>query len=145
MSEHRAFSKDTMAPRRLKGEWVPTERGDVYVREMRTREYLQLSSKAQRPSIDPRGGIDATEAVLWQVALCCYPDDDPNAAPLFNLDDPGDLQILFGLSQEEFISLLAAINRVNGRDPTEEELRRDFSAARQGANSLPFTPSASSD
>lgn len=134
--ERRPFDKSAVRVGR-RSEWVALDAGDVCVREMTVQEAMTLTERAARPAIDKRGGMDPTEMVLWQILLSCYVDDSEDAARLFSENDPADIRVIYSLRFEEFGELMGAINRVNGKDATEVDLLRDFTAARQGAKPLP--------
>lgn len=134
--ERRHFDKQAARSRcHLRHEWVSLDCGDLCVREMTAAEATTLAERSQRPAIDPRGGLDTTETVLWQVLLSCYQDDTDTAERVFAENAP-DIAIIMGLRLEEFQRLMVAINRVNGRDATEIEVLRDFSAMTQGEPTL---------
>lgn len=137
MSEHRPFNKQEAGQSRRRFEWVSLDAGDICIRELTVKETIALTERSSRPSIDPRGGVDPGEAVLWQILLSCYDGEGDDARPIFSDTEPADIRTIYGLRAEEFNRLLMAINRVNGQDATEADLLRDFTAARQGANSLP--------
>lgn len=137
MTDEPLFDREKALACEPRTEWVSTSCGRICVRAMRMSEYFQLSERSQRPKIDPRGGIDTNEAVLWQILLSCYQGEDPNAPPTFSADSPEDIRAIYSLKTQDGLKILGAINRVNGVDASEGELLRDFSAARRGANPLP--------
>lgn len=125
--ERRRFDKAAAKEcRHLRREWVPLDAGDVCVVEMTAQAATTLSERASRPSIDPRGGLDPGESVLWQILLSTFYDDGAEAEPVFS-ETPADVKLIMDLRFEEFQALIQAINRVNGRDATEAEVMRDFS------------------
>lgn len=131
--ERRHFDKQAARSRcHLRHEWVSLDCGDLCVREMTAAQGTTLAERSQRPSIDPRGGFDTGEAVLWQILLSCFTDDTPAAQPVF-AEHAEDIGIIMNLRLEEFKRLAQAINRVNGSDMTEVEVLRDFSALTQDA------------
>ena len=131
--ESQPFDKQAARSRKnLRREKVTLDCGDVWVREMTCAEAMQLGERAARPAVDPRGGLDPGESVLWQILLSCYEDDSDDASRLFT-EAPDDVRIIYGLRLEEFNELMQAVNRVNGRDASEVELLRDFTAAREAA------------
>lgn len=133
MSDTRPFDKQAARSRRnLRREPVTLDCGTIWVREMTCAEAMTLGERAARPSIDPRGGLDPGESVLWQIILSCYEDDSDEAPRLFT-EAPDDVRIVYGFRLEEFNELMQAVNRVNGRDASEVELMRDFTAAREAA------------
>jgi hypothetical protein len=93
---------------------------------MTAQEAMTLSERAQRPSIDPRGGLDPGESVLWQIILSTFFDDGEEAERVYS-ETPEDVKAIMDLRFEEFQLLMQAINRVNGRDAREAEVMRDFS------------------
>jgi hypothetical protein len=124
------FDKAAASQAKRRGEWVDLDCGSIYALEMTVAESVQLAEKAARPSIDPRGGLDPGESVLWQILLGCYVDDSPDSPRLFSQESAADIKLIYSLPFAQFQLLMAAINRVNGRDAEEAELMRDFSAAR---------------
>jgi hypothetical protein len=144
MSDYRPLDKEQLRTTPRKMEKVGLAAGDVCVKGLMTADFMTIAEKSRRPAIDPRGGIDEGEAILWQVILSCYASDAEDAPRLFNPDQPGDIQALYRMPQDEFRAILAAINRVNGLDATEAELMRDFSQVPLGVRLSPSTPSVSS-
>lgn len=131
--QHQPFDKQAARSRTdFRSEWVTLDYGEVLVREMTVQESQVLAERAARPAIDPRGGLDPGESVLWQVILSCYTSDEPNAERVFS-ESAEDVKIIMGLRLDEFNRLMRAIARVNGQDPTEAELMRDFTAVREDA------------
>lgn len=135
MSER--FNKDQQKEKsRPRTERVQLAGGPVWVRAMSVSDAMHVTQKSERPAIDPRGGIDRGEALLWQVVVSCYYDEE-GAERVFSEQNPEDVRLIFSMPWDEFQRLLSVINRVNGQDPEEVELLRDFTAARQAAASLP--------
>ena len=110
--------------------------GPVWVRQMNVSEALNIRQRSERPAIDPRGGIDTGEAVLWQIVTCCYYEEE-GTERVFSETNPEDVRLIFSMPWEEFQRLMTAINRVNGQDAEEVELLRDFTAVRQATENLP--------
>lgn len=135
--EHRPFNKQEAVHAKRRFEWVALDAGDICIRELTVRETIALTERSSRPSIDPRGGLDPGEAVLWQILFSCYDGETEDARRIFSDTDPEDVRTIYAMRAEEFNKILTAINRVNGQDATEAEILRDFTAARQGATSLP--------
>lgn len=127
------FDREKALSFKPRTEWVSTSCGRLCVRAMRMSEYFQLSERSQRPKIDPRGGVDTGEAVLWQIFLSCYQGEGPDDPPTFSADSAEDVRAIYSLSTQDGLLILGAINRVNGLDATEAELLRDFTAAKRGA------------
>lgn len=131
MSENR-FDKSKMARPERRTERIPLSAGDLWAHELSAREMMQIVERSQRPSIDSRGGVDRGTAVLWQIVLSCRLGPEPGAELAFT---PDDFALLMELPWEEFRLLTTTINRVNGLDPTEAEILRDFTQATRGAGS----------
>jgi len=129
MSENR-FDKSRLKQAERRKEKIPLSAGDLWAWSLTAAEMMQVLEAAQRPKIDPRGGVDQGSAVLWQIVLSCHDGPEADAPLAFTTDDFG---LILGLPWDEFRLITQAINRVNGLDPTEAELMRDFTAARQGA------------
>src|SRR3712207_4591902 len=81
--EHRPYRKDEAEREPRRCEWVSLTHGDVCVRAMTVSELLQIQDRAQRPKIDPRGGIDPGWSALLQVALSCYDGEGEDAEPIW--------------------------------------------------------------
>lgn len=131
MSEKR-FDKSRMKQTSHRKERIPLSAGDLWAWSLSAAEMMQVLDHSQRPGIDPRGGVDQGSAVLWQIVLSCHEGAEESAPLAFTPDDFG---LILGLPWEEFRLITQAMNRVNGLDPTEAELMRDFTQARAGAGS----------
>jgi hypothetical protein len=118
-------------PERVR-EWVDLGDGEVCVWSMTAAEFIQLTDRATRPAIDPRGGVDTGALVLFQIIFSCYDGDEDNAKRIWG---DVDLVSVGSLKQGQVEDLLAAINRVNGKDASSEEITRDFSLAAEGQKS----------
>lgn len=143
MKKRRAFQKPTReaVQAKLKREWVSLEWGDVCVWGLTAAEMLALGQRSQRPSIDPRGGIDASAAASWLLALSARRDDQPGAERIW--DDLTFADVL-ELSGEDFGKLSAAAQRVNGQGAEQVEATRDFTPATGAPNTSDSPSSASS-
>ncbi len=104
----------------------------IWVRELTVAEMAQILDRSARPSIDPRGGHDQTALMMQQVVCSCYDSDEPGAGRIFS---GLDLSGVASMRGEEFERVVAAIQRVNGKDATSEEITRDFLLATGGPNS----------
>ena len=142
--KHRTYTKPTRAQVQasLRREWVPLTTGDVCVWGMTAAEMLGLGQRSQRPSIDPRGGVDTSAAALWLVALCTRHGDEPESPRVWD-----DLSIaeISDLPGEDFTALSLAAQRVNGKDAETVEELRDFTPATEAQNSSNSPSSASSN
>lgn len=112
-------------------EWVSLADGDVCVWSMTAAESIQLADRAARPGIDPRGGHDTGALILFQIIFSCYDGEDDDAKRIWG---DVDLVSVGSLAQREMEAILAAINRVNGKDAATEEIVRDFTTAAEGRN-----------
>lgn len=123
-------------PPKREREWISLAGGDVCVWSMSAAEALQLADRAARPAIDPRGGHDPSALVLFQVIFSCYDGEEDDAKRIWQ---DVDLVSVGSLSQKDMEAILAAINRVNGKDAATDEVTRDFSIAAEGrsASGLP--------
>lgn len=143
MSEpHRTLDREKLreAPT-LRKEWVSIAAGDVCVWGMKAADMLMLGERIQRPSIDPRGGIDTTAAVVWMILLCTHETDAPNSPLVWT--EP-DIAEIYQLSGEDFAALSQACQRVNGTDGEGLDRQRDFTRAPEAPNSSDSPSSASS-
>lgn len=107
-------------------EWVAVPGFKVCVWELTMEEDQTILNNSQRPAIDPRGGYDRGEMALWQIALSCYNGDGDNAERIW---PDQKAHLIRSLPERIGKPLLIAINRINGEDPEEEEILRDFSQA----------------
>jgi hypothetical protein len=105
-----------LAENRRRKEWVELSFARLCVWEMTVLEITQMSSRAARPAIDPRGGVDPQEMLLWNIALSCYDGDGPEASRIFDPDKPADVRAIFALPLLEMHAINQAIARVNGTD-----------------------------
>lgn len=99
----------TETPRR--SEWVPLDDGEVCVWEMQVAETLQLVSASMRPPEFPGNPVDETQAILWQIMLCCFDGEPPEGRRIFQDHMAGDV---LRLKHHEFRALMQAIGRLNG-------------------------------
>lgn len=113
-------------------ERVDLEAGPVWVWAMTVAETVQLAERAVRPKFDPRGGVDPTESLLWQIALSCYYGEEDGSERIFT---ENNLMDLYRLPLAEFKLLALAVQRVNGQNATEAEVMKDFFAAKEAAAS----------
>lgn len=108
-------------------EWVTLPGlGRVCVRELTMAEGIQAMDYATRPPEDPRGGMDTQEAALWQIALACYDGEGEDARPIFPAPKA---HLIRNLKMEQFMLLMQAIQRVNGKDAATGELLDGFFGA----------------
>jgi hypothetical protein len=125
---------------KLKKEWVSISAGDVSVWGMNAAQMLALGERIQRPTIDPRGGVDSSGAVLWLVVFCTHVSDDEESPLVWN---EAQLQEVYQLSGDDFTALAMAARRVNGTDEKGLDDARDFTTA-TGAPSSSDSPSSAS-
>lgn len=100
--------------------------GDLWVWEMTVAEGAIVMEQSARPPQDPRGGADPTTSLVLQIQLACYDGREEGANQVFRDDQASIFRMSWGDSNE----ILAAIARVNGRDPEEVRLLQDFTVAR---------------
>lgn len=128
--ERRPYRKEEAEKDPRRCEWVSLTHGDVCVKAMTVSELLQIQDRAQRPRIDPRGGIDPGWSALLQVALSCYEDEDEDAPPIWPCSlDLKTLAPINRLPIADFTKIMEAIQRVNGQSPGEVDALVDFSRA----------------
>lgn len=113
-------------------EWVvlPEAQARVCVWSMTVAESAQLMDRCTRPDGKPSTG----KVVVLQIMLSCYNGDDDKATHIFSATDEG---AVYDLPLHDMEAIIAAINRVNGKDATEQELLRDFTIAREGHTASP--------
>ncbi len=126
---------------RRRKELVSLDAGDLWVFEMTVAESAGLADRASRPAIDPRGGMDPAATIVYQIMLCCYESDEPGANRVFN---DADIPLIHSLRMEEMTRIVQAIQRVNGLNPEEVDVTRDFFGANGEASSSPALSSVSS-
>lgn len=119
-------------PERQK-EWITLSGGDICLWALTMEEFSRIHDYSLRPPIDPRGGVDNKEAALWQIALSCYDGDGTDAERLWPDERVSEIK---AMPAHDFSDLMVAINRLNGRDATTEEVMRDFTGE-TGANGSP--------
>ena len=112
-------------------EWVNLPGARVCIWELTMAEDSRILEYAQRPTIDPRGGYDRGEMALWQIALTCYNGAGADAERIWPDHKVHEIR---DLPERLAKPLLMAINKINGEDPEEEEVLRDFSAAAGARN-----------
>jgi hypothetical protein len=122
----RTIYKPGNAESKRRREWVTLPGGDICVWELTMSESAQIVERSARPAIDPRGGQVPATFVALQILFCCYDGEEDNAKRIFS---EADLLAIYCLPFSEFDLLLGATNRVNGKDATELERLRDFTAA----------------
>lgn len=110
----------------LRKERVETEAGYLWVWELMAGETALIAEYATRPEIDPRGGMDKGEAMVWYLALACHTGEKDDS-PRFWSD--ADVWKITRLPERIFKPLWKAVQRVNGMSATEEEALRDFTIA----------------
>lgn len=92
-------------------EWVPLDDGEMCVWEMQVSETLRLVSNSMRPPDFPGSPVDETEAILWQIMLCCYDEEPPGGKRIFADHMAPEVG---RLKHHEFRALMQAIGRLNG-------------------------------
>jgi hypothetical protein len=113
-------------------EWISLDGGDICIWEMRMQDFTLLSEYCTRPPEDPRGGVDQQEALLWQVALCCYDGEGEDAERIW---PDARVREILDMPNADFDRLILEINRVNGKLARQEEIWRDFTPPAQGRRS----------
>jgi hypothetical protein len=126
----------------LRKEWVSIEAGDVCVWGMTAAEMLSLGQRAQRPAVDPRGGMDTNAAAAWLVALCTREDDSDGSPRVW---DDISYQEVFNLSGDDFQTLSFAAQRVNGQSRAGIEALEDFIGATEAPNTSGLPSSVSNN
>jgi hypothetical protein len=115
-------------------EWVSVSIGDICLWEFRAQEACLIAEYSTRPQEDPRGGTDTTEGSLWTIALACYDGDGPQAKRVWSDREVHEIR---DLPAGDWAALLEAINRLHGKDPTAEEITRDFTPAAGAVSGSP--------
>jgi hypothetical protein len=124
---HRRYERQSSPGRdRLRKEWVSLDGGDVCCWELTAAEMLQMAERAARPAVDPRGGVSASVAAVWLVALATRYDDQAASGRVW---DDLNFEEVYQLRFEEFARLQQTLERLNGLDPQELNHLRDFTAA----------------
>jgi hypothetical protein len=114
-------------------EWITLKSGRVCVWELSVPELMQITEKSQRPRIDPRGGMDPTESVLWQIMLSLFDGDGDGAKRIFDPQNPQHAKAVFRMGAQDFKRIMEVIARVNGSDEVELEALRAFTGATTAA------------
>jgi hypothetical protein len=127
MIEHKVYKPGVDLPPRRK-EWVdfPSCDSGVWVWEMTVAESAQILQRSARPSVDPRGGHDQSAIIAAQLMVSCYDSDEDGAKRIFG---DADFSAIYALPFRDFDVCIQAINRVNGKDATEQEILEAFSTA----------------
>lgn len=121
--ESRPFDPEAIE---LRKERVPTEAGDLWVWELMAGETALIAEYATRPEIDPRGGMDKGEAMVWYMALSCHHGPEADSPRVWG---DADVWKITRLPERVFKPIWRAVNRVNGMGAEEEEVLRDFTTA----------------
>lgn len=127
------------ADRRRK-EWVELEDGDICCWSLSAGEMLQMRDHAERPAIDPRGGISSSVASVWLVALSAHDGEEESARRIW---DDMSLSEIYQLSNEDYLKLIRAAGKVNGISVEEVRALQDFTPATGAPNSSGSSSSAS--
>jgi hypothetical protein len=128
--EHRPYQKEKAEQEPRRHEWISLTHGDVCVRALTVNELLSIQDRAQRPKIDPRGGLDSGWSALLQVSLSCYDGEEEEARPIWPCSiDMKNLAPIGRLPINDFQKIMEAIQRVNGQDPEEVRALEDFTRA----------------
>lgn len=120
MSDDPIFSATGLEPKK---EWIRLEGGRLCLWELTLATASLVYEYSARPSIDPRGGNDKGEAAIWEIALSCYDGEGSDAKRIWPDEKVHEIR---SLPERVCGPLLSAINRLNGKDPTEAEIREDF-------------------
>jgi len=95
----------------------------VWVWGLTLADSTQIIERSARPEIDKRGGHNQGVAVALQIQLSCFDSDKEDACRVWEDNTRHDI---YALPMADMTTLIAAINRVNGQDATEQEVLRDF-------------------
>lgn len=107
-------------------EWITLKVGRCCVWELSVPEMTQITERASRPKIDPRGGMDPGESMLWQICLSCYDGDGDGARRIFDAGNPTHVKAIMSLGSHDAKRLMATIAQVNGASEVEVEALEDF-------------------
>lgn len=94
----------------------------VCVWSMTVAESTQILERAAKPDGKHSTGM----VVVLQIMLSCYDGDGADAKSIFQAQD---FQPIYDLPLRDMEAIIAAINEVNGKDASEQEVLRDFTAA----------------
>jgi hypothetical protein len=131
--ERKPYQLDSI-PRRK--EWITLPAGEMCIWEMTCAEVAQMLERSQRPA-SFGGGQDEATAMFYEIMLSCYHGDEVGAAPVFP-----EMASVARLRWEDGVAIRAAVQRVNGKDASQEELMRGFSKAPEAQNTSESIPSA---
>lgn len=109
---------------------VELDGGTVWVREEIVACHLETLQLAQRPAIDPRGGVDLGAAITWQILFSLYEGPEPEAKRVF---DESEISLIYRFRREEFDRITAAMRRVNGETEEETQAWEAFTGASEVA------------
>lgn len=140
MAKRRIYEPKKPGDIRRRTEWVELADGDICVWSLTAAEAAETAERSARPKIDPRGGLDPGAAAAWEIVIAAHrgePTDEEHGRVFTDIG-----QVLC-LPYEEFSLLMQASNRVNGKDPTEVEIRKAFTEA-TGAHSTSDSSSSAS-
>jgi hypothetical protein len=111
----------------------------LWVHGLTTAQFASIQARSQRrPTGMPE---DRSLTILMQIAASCYAGEEPGSARIFS---DLDLEKVGMLTLQEMVLIMAAVQRVNGTDATEQEVLRDFLPQRTEPSSSNSTSSASS-
>ena len=115
--------------------------GSLWVWELSFDELTKLARLATRPAIDPRGGVDEEEAMLWKIALSCYDGEEETAARVF---PDARVHQIRRIPEGDLDRINAAMNAVNSEGAREELRLRDFTPPGPEPNGSPSSSGVSS-
>ena len=112
-------------PRRTEKVILPGGETFLFVKEMTVADTTQILERSERPNIGNGvgGGHSTGRGVVVQIMLSCYDSDEEGAQRIFT---DADFGAIYAMPFTEFDAIYAAINRVNGKEATEQERLRDF-------------------
>jgi hypothetical protein len=123
-------------PRRVEKVILPGGETFLWVREMSVADTATILERSERPNLGNGvgGGHSTGRGVVVQIMMSCY-DGDENAPGDHRLFTDADFGAIYDMPFSEFDVIYAAINRVNGKDATEQERLKDFLAVTTAASS----------
>ena len=109
-------------PRRKERVVLPGGEHFLWVWEMTVADSTQVLERSERPQMGG-GGHSTGKGIVVQIMLSCHESDQDDARRLFT---DADFGAIYAMPFTDFDAIYAAINRVNGKDATEQERLRDF-------------------
>lgn len=109
-------------PRRKEKVVLPGGEHFLWVWEMTVADSTQVLERSERPNAGG-GGHSAGKGLVVQLMLSCFESDAEGAQRVFQ---DADFGAIYALPFSEFDVIYTAVNRVNGKEATEQERLRDF-------------------